>query len=167
MVEYTQKDLTEWINKKASDLASGHVQKTLLNSDRGAGRPVIGNLYFFKYDPKLKATLNMYDKYPMVFPIKLYNDGFLGVNMHYLPVGERKQFVKRVNEYKKTSDDDRVKVNMELFAMLEQSKRIYRMMPQAVKRYLLPHARSRFIRILPEEYDKAVQLKIDEWVIKG
>lgn len=167
MVDYSQQELTDWINKKASDLTAGHVQKVLLNSNRGTSRAVIGNLYFFKYDPKLKATLTIYDKYPMAFPIKIYNDGFLGVNMHYLPMGERKEFVKRVNEYRRTSDEDRVKANMELIAMLESSKRIYKMMPEAVHRYLLPHARSRFVRILPEEYDKAVQLRIDEWILKG
>ncbi len=166
MVDYSQKDLTEWINTKAMDLSSGHVHKTLLNSDRGS-KTIIGNLYFFKYDPKHKDKLNIYDRYPMAFPIKIYRDGFLGVNMHYLPVGERREFIKRVNEYKKTSDDDRVRVNAELIAMLEQSKRIYKMMPKAVHRYLSDHTKSKFIRILPEEYDKAVQLKIDEWVIKG
>lgn len=167
MVDYSQQELTKWINEKAMDLTGGHVQKTLLNSSRGSSKTVIGNLYFFKYDPKLKAKLEMYDKYPMAFPIKLYKDGFLGVNLHYLPVGERKEFIKRVNEYKKTSDDDRTKINAELMTLLESTKRIYKMMPEAVHRYLLPHARSRFIQILPEEYEKAVQLKIDEWVFKG
>ena len=166
MVDYSQKDLTEWINEKAMDLTAGHVQKTLLNSDR-ASRTIIGNLYFFKYDPKLKETLTTYDKYPMAFPIKLYRDGFLGVNMHYLPIGERQLFVKNVNEFKRTSDDDRMKVNSEYITMLEHTKRIYKIMPKAVHRYLNDHTRSKFIKILPEEYDKAVQLRIDEWVIKG
>lgn len=166
MQKYTQSELTEWINEKAMDLTSGTVHKTLLNSDR-AEQAIIGNLYFFKYDPKLKAKLEIYDKYPMAFPIKLYKDGFLGVNMHYLPIGERKEFVERVNNYKATSDSDRVTINAELMRMLESSKRIYKMMPDAIHRYLFPYARSKFIKILPEEYEKAVQLKIDEWVIKG
>jgi hypothetical protein len=167
MQNYTQDELTKWINNKAMDLTSGVVQKRLLHSKRAAGTVTIGNLYFFKYDPKTKETLNIYDKYPMAFPIKMYGDGFLGVNMHYLPVGERRQFVKKVNEYKQTSDLSRIDVGAELFTELEQTKRIYKVMPIAVKRYLYSHLRSRFINILPEEYEKAVQLKIDEWVIKG
>lgn len=166
MQKYTQEELTEWINNKAMDLTGGTVQKKLLNSDR-AENAIIGNLYFFKYDPKLKAKLNIYDKYPMAFPIKMYKDGFLGVNMHYLPIGERKVFVEKVNNYKTTSDSDRVIINAELMGMLESSKRIYKIMPDAIHRYLLTHARSKFIKILPEEYEKAVQLRIDEWVIKG
>ena len=79
MEDYTQNELTKWINEKAMDLTSGTVQKKLLSSGRGS-TTIIGNLYFFKYDPKLKAKLNMYDKYPMAFPIKMYSDGFLGVS---------------------------------------------------------------------------------------
>lgn len=167
MTNYTQDELTKWINEKAMDLTSGVVQKRLLHSKRAAGSATLGNLYFFKYDPKHKMTIPIYDRYPMAFPIKMYGDGFLGVNMHYLPTGQRRTFVKSVNEYKQTSDLSRIDVSAELFAELEHTKRIYKVMPMAVKRYLYPQVRSRFIQILPDEYDKAVQLKIDEWVIKG
>jgi hypothetical protein len=167
MVDYTQDDLTKWINAKAMNLTSGVVQKRLLNSKRGVGSTNIGSLYFFKYDPKHKDKLLIYDRYPMAFPIKMYGDGFLGVNMHYLPMGQRKQFVKIINDYKESSDLARIDVNIELFNELERTGRIYSIIPEAVKRYLFTQVRSRFIQILPEEYEKAVQLRIDEWVIKG
>ncbi len=166
MAEYTQDELTKWINTKAMNLTSGVVQKRLLHSNRGSSA-TIGNLYFYKYDPKHKATLTIYDKYPMTFPIKMYGNGFLGVNMHYLPVGQRRQFVKSVQDYKETSDISRIDVGAELISELEQTGRIYKIIPEAVHRYLFTHVRSRFIQILPEEYEKAVQLRIDEWVIKG
>lgn len=165
MVDYTQDDLTKWINEKAMDLAAGTVQKKMLRSDRGS-TPMVGNLYFFKYDPKHKETLPMYDRYPMAFPIKMYGDGFLGLNMHWLPMGERKNFINVLNEYRK-SEVNRPAINAEFIMMLEKSKKVYDLMPKAVHRYLLSYTKSSFIRILPEEYEKAVQLKIDEWVIKG
>lgn len=167
MQNYTQDELTDWINNKAKDLTTGVVQKRLLNSKRAAGQATIGNLYFFKYDPKHKDKLPIYDRYPMAFPIKMYGDGFLGVNMHYLAMGRRREFVKSVNEYRESSPDDRINVNAELFRELVGTKRIYEQMPQAVHRYLYKHLRSRVITILPAEYEKAVQLRIDEWVIKG
>lgn len=164
---YTQDELTKWINEKAKDLTTGVVQKRLLNSKRAAATTTIGNLYFFKYDPMHKATLLIYDRYPMAFPIKMYGDGFLGVNMHYLATGRRKEFVKSILDYRETSDTARPDINAELFRELESTKRIYDVIPQAVHRYKYKQVRSRFINILPEEYEKAVQLKIDEWVIKG
>jgi hypothetical protein len=45
----------------------------------------IGKMYSFVYDPKTKEQLPYYDIYPLVFPIEYYNDGFLGINLHYLP----------------------------------------------------------------------------------
>jgi hypothetical protein len=166
MQNYTQDELTDWINNKAKDLTAGVVQKRLLNSKRAAGSVTIGNLYFFKYDPKTKDKLTIYDKYPMAFPIKMYGDGFLGLNMHYLAMGARRQFVKNINEYRETSPESRFDINAELFNELTRTKRIYDMVPQTVHRYLFKQMKSRFITILPEEYDKAVQLRIDEWVIK-
>jgi hypothetical protein len=166
MAEYSQDELTKWINQKAKEQVASVVQKRLLHSARAA-TPVMGNLYFYKYDPKHKAKLLIYDKYPMAFPIKMYGDGFLGLNMHYLPTGQRKNFVKSIMEYRETSDTPKPEVNAELFRELESTKRIYDVMPQAVHRYLYKQVKSKFITILPEEYEKAVQLKIDEWVIKG
>ena len=45
----------------------------------------IGQMFMFFYDPKNKQTLPYYDRFPLVFPIELYSDGFLGINLHYLP----------------------------------------------------------------------------------
>ena len=166
--KYSSKDLQKWLFEKALSAAAPKARQLLIRNDqRGRDSALIGSLYFFKYDPKLKAKLEMYDKFPMAFPIKMYKDGFLGVNMHYLPMGERKEFIERVNKYRSTSDDNRVAINAQLIQMLESSKRIYKMMPEAVHRYLYSHARSKFITILPDEYEKAVQLRIDEWVFKG
>ena len=45
---------------------------------------MIGNMYMFRYEPKLKESLPYYDRFPIVFPIEPYSDGFLGLNFHYL-----------------------------------------------------------------------------------
>jgi len=44
-----------------------------------------GHLYMFVYDPKTKAELPYYDRFPLVFPFRKTPDGFIGLNMHYLP----------------------------------------------------------------------------------
>ena len=48
-------------------------------------RLMLGKLFMFDYDPKKRDTLEFYDVFPCVFIIELYKDGFLGLNMHYLP----------------------------------------------------------------------------------
>ena len=44
-----------------------------------------GNLYMYFYDPKLKQKLPYYDRFPMVLPFRKVEDGFIGLNLHYLP----------------------------------------------------------------------------------
>ena len=42
-----------------------------------------GNFYFFEYNPKFKANLKHWDKYPLVLITDVYKDGFMGANFHY------------------------------------------------------------------------------------
>ena len=56
----------------------------------------LGNMYFFYYNPKHKKTLPWYDTFPLVFPVDLYPDGFLGLNFHYLNPKWRAMLLDRV-----------------------------------------------------------------------
>ena len=53
-------------------------------------------LYMYMYDPKLKATLPYYDRFPLVFPFSKTPDGFIGLNMHYLPYQLRMVLLDRL-----------------------------------------------------------------------
>ena len=62
--------------------------QTLIKSDRErlTSRVMIGRMYHFFYDPKHKKTLPYYDRFPLIFPFKSVRGGFLGINLHYLPL---------------------------------------------------------------------------------
>ena len=113
--KYTSKDLQKWLFEKALEAAGPKARKLLLASDQ-RGRPdaMIGRLYFFKYDPKGKAYLPKYDKFPMVFPIEQYSDGFLGLNLHYLNVNQRRALIDRLMRFandKKMDENTRLKLS--------------------------------------------------------
>ena len=55
-----------------------------------------GNLYMFFYDPKTKEDLPYWDKFPMVLVLENYSDGFLGLNLHYLPPKFRVAFLTKL-----------------------------------------------------------------------
>ena len=40
-------------------------------------RFIIGNLYYFYYDPKGRDDLDYYDRFPLVLTLEKYTDGFL------------------------------------------------------------------------------------------
>ena len=70
--KYSSKDLQKWLFEKAVDSAGPKARKLLLaNDQRGRDDVLIGKLFFFKYDPKGKAYLPKYDKFPMAFAIAL------------------------------------------------------------------------------------------------
>ena len=50
---------------------------------------MIGKMYFYFYDPKTKDSLPYYDRFPLVLPIERYQDGFLGLNLHYIHPKQR------------------------------------------------------------------------------
>ena len=54
----------------------------VLRSEHARNRPnlVPGKMYVFFYDPKTKATLPYYDRFPLVFPFSRTEDGFIGLD---------------------------------------------------------------------------------------
>jgi hypothetical protein len=50
----------------------------------------------FKYSPKTASTLPYYDIMPMPILLAKYPDGFLGLNIHYLPWAKRLQLADRL-----------------------------------------------------------------------
>ena len=48
---------------------------------------------------KLKEELPYYDKFPLVFPWRRLEDGFIGLNMHYLPHFHRVQLLTRLMQF--------------------------------------------------------------------
>ena len=78
----TNKQLGDWLNNKAKTAATMR-KKIVATVDRMKEYPMPGKMYFYFYDPKYKAVLPIYDRFPLVIPIEPYPDGFLGLNLHY------------------------------------------------------------------------------------
>jgi len=165
--KYSSKDLQKWLFDKALDAASPKARKLLLASDqRGRDDTVIGKLFFFKYDPKGKATLAKYDKFPMVFPIEMYGDGFLGLNLHYLNIRERQALLGQLMKFANDKKMDKNTKLMLSYQLLQGSRRLESLAKPCIKRYLYSHCRSQFIEINVDEFDKAIQLPVEDWVFK-
>ena len=167
--EYTSNELAEWLIEKAGETKEPKVARKLImaNDPRGRDISMIGKLYFFKYDPKGKAYLPKYDRFPMVFPIEIYEDGFLGLNLHYLDVGQRQALIDKLMRFRnneKLDESTRLKLSYDL---LQGSRKLSSLSKPSAKRYLYNHCRSHFIEVYINEYDKAIQLSVEDWVIKG
>jgi hypothetical protein len=163
--KYSSKDLQKWLFEKALNAASPQARQILIRNDqRGREDALIGHLYFFKYDPKGKAYLPKYDKFPMVFPIEQYQDGFLGLNLHYLDARQRKALLDQLVKFQNNKEYDETTKLLLSYQLLQGSKRLNSLSRPCIKRYLFNHCRSQFIEIYIDEYDKAIQLPVEDWV---
>jgi hypothetical protein len=152
-----------WFIGKARS-AAGYRRNIVNNSERARDGAVIGKMYFFAYDPKTKDTLPMYDKFPLVFPIEKYPNGFLGINLHYLSTPERRVLLTRLMDYKTNQRMD-AKTKLRLsYDLLMSVKKIKGPASRCIKRYLFSHTRSRFIEITADEWFNAIDLPVDQFV---
>ncbi len=140
----------------------------LIKSDRErlTSRVMIGRMYHFFYDPKHKKTLPYYDRFPLIFPFKKVRGGFLGINLHYLPLRLRAKLMdelytlSRDNRY---DEDTRLRIS---YNILNGAAK-YKYFKPCVKHYLTPHVKSRFLEVYAAEWDIALFLPTERFVGAG
>jgi hypothetical protein len=122
----------------------------------------MGGLYFFVYDPKGKNELPYYDKFPLVMPLKRESDGFIGLNLHYLPIKHRVVFMKKMMPLALRNDDDEIKRIKITYSILDASSK-YKEFRPCIKKYLYPHVKSKILAVEPEEWDIATYLPVHQF----
>lgn len=122
----------------------------------------LGGLYFFFYNPKLKDDLPYYDVFPMVIPIEKYGDGFLGLNLHYLPIRYRQILLQKMKPLAIYDEQDEFKRLRVSYDILNASRR-YKEFRPCIKRYLNTNIKSRVMAVCPEEWDVALYLPVHQF----
>lgn len=122
-----------------------------------------GSMYMFAYEAKHKDTLPYYDKFPIIFPINLYSNGFLGINFHYLPPALRASLMDSLYEIyinKEINEKSKIKLS---YAYLTGASKLKLVQP-CIKRYLYSQFRSKYIYVNPENWDTALFLPTENFV---
>lgn len=113
--------------------------------------PTPGKMLMYQYDAKWKDILPYWDKFPVVLPIELYKDGFLALNMHYLPPVYRVRLFDTLHETLNNDRYDKTTKMQASYRILNASAK-FRYFKPCIKRYLYSHVKSNLIEI-----------PIDEW----
>ena len=123
---------------------------------------LIGGMYFFVYDPKGKDTLPYYDRFPLVLPLKRLPDGFIGLNLHYLPIKYRVLFLRKLLQFAIYNDEDEIKRIRITYPILDASSKLKEFRP-CIKHYLYSHIKSRILAVEPNEWDVATYLPVHQF----
>ena len=137
----------------------------LIRSDRErlTSRVMIGRMYHFFYDPKHKKTLPYYDRFPLIFPFKSVRGGFLGINLHYLPLRLRAKLMDELYGLRRDNRfDENTRLRLSYNVLNGASK--YKYFKPCVKHYLTPHVKSRFLEVYAAEWDIALFLPTERFV---
>ena len=158
------KDSITWLKEKIAEVKKPvQIAKDISREKfRQVTQFRLGMLYCFYYDPKTKLDLDYWDKFPMVIVLERYNDGFLGINLHYLPVKYRIAFMQKLMKFAQLTPDNDIKRLRVTYDILEASKRYAEFRP-CIKRYLYGHIRSKLLTIQPNEWDIAIMLPLQQF----
>ena len=149
----------EWLQKEVKKLRDPTaISKGILKErDRFTKRPLIGGLYFLYYEPKFSNKLPYYDLFPLVLVLERYNDGILGLNLHYLPTEFRALFLDKLLGYASYTDKDeikRIKITYDILAGVKS----HRLFKPCIKRYLNANMGTPPLRVEPNEWETAIFL---------
>jgi hypothetical protein len=143
----------QWFRNKIKELGNPSATQLIRDGQVRSGRPFIGLLNMFFYDPKMKKTLPYYDKFPLIMPLEGAKGGFYGINFHYLPYGARVAFLRSLSKY--ASDkryDKRTRYQLPSLSGSYYKKTIHH--------YLWNHVRTSFLNIPADEMAIAIFLPV-------
>lgn len=153
----------QWMRENVLRLRSpSKLSNELVNeSSRLGGRFQMGGMYQFYYDPLTKDKLPEWDIFPLVIPlhrkISANGDGFVGLNLHYLPPMARAAFLDRLMDFAVLNSNDEPKRLKVTYDILKATER-YSEFRQCIKHYLYNQIRSDIVTIKPNEWEIAIFL---------
>lgn len=136
---------TRWLSQNLSKIKSRMKPAAFINSSRLAIRQQLtpGRMMFYAYDPKTKDSLPFWDDFPIVIILHPKPNGFLGLNLHYLPPKVRATFLNNLIRY---VDDPNWAVYNNYKALirvtypiLKQTRKLKPSMRKCIKHYLYDH----------------------------
>lgn len=158
-----------WFQGEARKIGTNSLVKAgpLINTkaelNRQASGIIPGEMYLFRYDAKHKDTLPYWDMFPLIFPFRKLEDGFLGLNMHYLHYRLRVILLDRLMDFKtntKLNEHTKLKFAWETIVGLSR----YELVKPTVHRYLTNHVKSPLKKIEAENWVTALMLPVEGFV---
>ena len=157
------KESIKWFQDKVQGLNRPSVA-SLMSDDAldPQGTSVIGEMYMYMYDPKLKKTLPYYDRFPLTIMVDEAPGGFYGINLHYLPPDIRAIFLDKLLALGPKNPKPNSRLTKMRYDLLKGSAK-YREFKPCFKHYLAKHVKSKFVRVPITEWEIAIFLPVEQF----
>ena len=155
-----QRKTAAWYRNAVSSIADKVTANRLMNQGKLIGRPSVGRLNMFFYDPKYKKTLPYYDTFPLVLPLERIPGGFAGINFHYLRPVARFSLLEQLQRY---ATRGREITSANSFDVSYNRVKNIPLVKNTIKKYLFSHVKSNFLRIDFDEAALAVYLPVAQF----
>ena len=131
------------------------IKKVSEDSTVQSSKPKIGQLYTYLYNPKTKDKLPYYDIVPLVIPVQYTNNGFYGLNFHYLSLPERNKLLNIILPFSQKSETSKKKSSYAKLVSLASG-----IWSPCCKRYLWSHIRTKFVNIPQEDWYEIIKMPV-------
>jgi len=159
------RESVKWLSGRIAELKGFRTVPMQIKSEREryTRKFLLGGMYFFQYNPKMKDDLPYYDTFPLVLMLQRYPDGFLGLNLHYLPIRYRVALLRKLIGFGAIyTEQDEIKRIRITYDILNASTRFREFRP-CLKRYLTTHIKSKILAVQPNEWDIATYLPVQQF----
>jgi len=148
----------EWFRKRVQSMRGINRRELMREQEiEMKTRGAVGGMYMFFYDPKTKDTLPYWDNFPLIIFLERVENGFHGLNLHYLPMGLRAKFLDGLMDNlsnKSYNESTRIRVSYEY---LKSSAKLKYFKP-CFKRYLTNNVEGRLAMVPSPEWEIAAFL---------
>lgn len=152
---------TQWLRKEIPKLG-GVNRARLVRDPMGSANALLGSVNLFFYDAKLKQQLPYWDRFPVALVLDLYNDGFLGLNFHYLPIRARLMLLDKLMDLKTNTQMDESTRLAASYNVLKGVAR-YKAFEPCIKRYLSDHIVSQVVPVPAQQWEMVIMLPVEQW----
>ena len=160
-----------WYRQKVQELLPRPQVRQMIREGYKEGkvtvRPNFGTMNLFYYRPKTPQRLKYFDIFPLVIPIgRRLNNGFVGLNFHYLSIPQRWALLERLQMFQTPSElsaFDAEEGAQEVIALFWSQVKKKRGVKPIVRRYLTEYMMSRFLRIEISEMLIAASLPVERF----
>lgn len=159
---------THWLATNLSKIKTTMNQRNFIDSGKTVVRKSLtpGKMVFYGYNPKTKDQLMFWDEFPITIILHPQKDGFLGLNLHYLPPSGRANFLNNLLTY--VSDPNWIAHNNTsvefrvTYGMLKGSA-IMKAYRPCIKRYYYKHIVSKVAFISPNDWKTVPFFPLDRF----